>query len=67
MNRPLFCPFCWRRHNKKFLLKSEEGLLNISCPVCCAKKVVEKDKNGKPRGYIKDPNSVEKILLEECF
>ena len=76
MNKILSCVFCWRKHNKKFPLKSEDRLLKISCRVCCAEVVEEKDKDGKPTGkkylvkdpneYFKDPNSVEKIPIEEC-
>jgi len=76
-NRILFCPFCRLKDKKKVPLKSEGSLLNIFCQVCRAERVAEKDKDGRPTGrvyivedgkkYFKDPNSVRKIPIEECF
>ncbi len=77
MNKILFCHFCWCKYKTKFPLKSEGSLLNTHCERCPAEIVMEEDKDGKPTGkkylvedpkkYCEDPNSVEKIPIEECF
>ena len=71
-NGKILCPFCLRKEKKTFIVGPGGGGLGVGayCPKCSA-EVVDINDGGKlyvvedGKRYVKDPDSVEKIAVED--